>query len=95
MQKLSDVFKELAKKNSMFRRLYVNMVAKNEFLNIIGKPFNEYCKVSRFSNGTVFIECDDNIYVTELNFFKEKIREELNKRIGFNAVNKILIKLRR
>jgi hypothetical protein len=95
MQKLGDVFKDIAKKNNIFKRLYVNMVAKDGFFEIIGKPFNEYCEVKNFYNGTVFIECEDNIFVTELNFFKEKIKEELNKKIGFNAVNKVQIKLRR
>jgi len=95
MQRLNDVFKEFAKTNDVFKRLYVNVIAKDEFLKIIGKPFNEYCRVKNFYNGTVIIECDDNIYVTELNFFKEKIREELNKKIGFYAVNKVVIKLKR
>ncbi|SHH45984.1 DUF721 domain-containing protein [Thermosipho atlanticus] len=95
MKKLGEVFKEVAIKNKLFRKLYVNTISKEEFSNMIGKPFNEYCEVTNFLNGTLFIECDDNIYVTELNFFKEKIREELNKKIGFKAINKVVIKHRR
>jgi len=95
MKKLGDVFKEVSRNNKLFRKLYVSVISKEEFSKIIGKPFNEYCKVTQFFNGTLYIECDDNIYVTELNFFKEKIGEELNKKIGFRAINKVMIKLRK
>ncbi|MBO8161497.1 MAG: DUF721 domain-containing protein [Thermosipho sp. (in: Bacteria)] len=95
MRKLGEVFKEVARNNNIIKRLLVSTISKEEFFKIIGKPFNEYCRVTGFSKGILRIECDDNIYVTELNFFKEKIVEELNKRIGFKAINKVVIKLKR
>jgi predicted nucleic acid-binding Zn ribbon protein len=48
-----------------------------------------------FKDGVIYIECDDQLFVTELNFFREKIREKLNDRLGIYAIKKVVIRKKR
>ncbi|QTA38286.1 DUF721 domain-containing protein [Thermosipho ferrireducens] len=92
MQRFSEVLKELSKRNNFFRTVYIGTVAKSELSRIIGIPFSEHCFSTKFSKGVLYIHCDDQIYVTEMVFFREKIKEELNKKIGFKAIEKIVVR---
>lgn len=95
MQKFGEVLRELAKKNLFIKNLYVSTLSREHFEDVIGKPFNEHCKVVMFKDGVIYIECDDQLFVTELNFFREKIREKLNDRLGIYAIKKVVIRKKR
>ncbi|WP_075665726.1 DUF721 domain-containing protein [Thermosipho sp. 1063] len=94
MKKLAEVFKELSKKSPLFRKLYISSISRDNFKEVIGVPFNEHCKVTYFNRGNLYIECDE-MYAIELQFFREKIRENMNKKLGEDYVKKVIIKKRR
>lgn len=92
MKRLGEIFKDLSKKNPIFKKIYVSTLSKDYFSEVIGNPFNKNCKVVSYKNETIYIECEEQIYATELNFFREKIREELNNKLGINAIRKVVVR---
>ncbi|ABR30536.1 hypothetical protein SU69_03470 [Thermosipho melanesiensis] len=94
MKKLAEVFKELSKKNPLFRKLYISTVSSEYFKEVIGEPFKNHCDVVGFSKGNIYVECE-SIYATELQFFKEKIRDRINEKLGEDMVKRVIIKGKR
>jgi predicted nucleic acid-binding Zn ribbon protein len=59
----------------------------------VGKKIAEHARPSSIKKGVLMVKVSDSIWLQELEFMAETIKEKLNSRIQRQAVNKIRFKV--
>ena len=57
--------------------------------NIFGKAVAEKSQAIRFKNGAITVAVLSSVLAQEFKFKEDEIKEEINKKAGYNAVRKI------
>jgi hypothetical protein len=60
---------------------------------IVGSAVSKNARPSRIKNGMLRVTVSDPIWLQELQFIEESIREKLNEKLGRNAVKKVEFKI--
>jgi hypothetical protein len=60
---------------------------------IVGSAVSKNARPSRIKNGMLRVTVSDPIWLQELQFIEESIREKLNDKLGRNAVKKVEFKI--
>ncbi len=94
MNTLENIFKLLSKDNLFFKKVYI--LSHTDLLKeIVGELFAKHCTFSDYNEGTLEIECDDNLWANELRYHSKKILKRLNDKLGNNTVKKLKINIKR
>ncbi|MEJ5258497.1 MAG: DUF721 domain-containing protein [Fervidobacterium sp.] len=83
MLTLRKIFSELALKDAFFKKIYILSQLEEMSEKILGANISKHCRFSSFEDGTITIECDDNIWTNELKKMKRQIKKRLEEHIKF------------
>ncbi len=90
-QKISDILKQVLKKNNIDEQLYQRKVI-NSWEEVLGKNIGHYTTKLEFVNQTLYVYISSSVIRHELFLMKFKIKTSLNKYVGANVVNDIIFK---
>lgn len=90
MKSLKDVLSEFSDQKKM-RTPIVEARIVNFWGELMGKLVDKYTEKIYVSNGTLFVKVGPDALRNELLYAQEKIIEEMNKKVGFEAINKLVI----
>jgi predicted nucleic acid-binding Zn ribbon protein len=57
---------------------------------VVGEKISRITEAKRFSDGKLIIQVNNAAWRNELHFYKEEIREKVNRRLGTDTVKEIL-----
>ncbi|HAA82100.1 MAG: hypothetical protein JG779_161 [Thermotoga sp.] len=72
---------ELSTRQPLFFELKIKMLL-SEWDKIVGPVIARHTKVEKVENGTVYVVCDDSLWMTELSMQKDRLLKILNERSG-------------
>lgn len=75
MLTIKDLIRELSKKSSFFERIYILSILGETSEDILGKHISKHSKFIDYKDGTLYIECDDYIWATEIKKMSRQIRK--------------------
>lgn len=57
---------------------------------VVGEKLAKKSKAEKFEHGNLFVKVESSAWRNEIQFHKEKIKQELNERLKANIVKKII-----
>lgn len=91
MKSLRDVFENLSKSDPFFKQLKLRLVL-SDLSSVLGESLARHCRFLGFSNGVVFFECDNDVWLTEARFMSRKIAEKLNEKLGERLIMDVVFR---
>lgn len=88
MKSFKDVFESLSKSDPFFKQLKLRLVL-SDLSSVLGESLARHCRFLGFSNGVVFFECDNDVWLTEARFMSRKIAEKLNEKLGERLITDV------
>lgn len=87
MVTLKNAFKELSKVNPFFERLYVLSILEEKSEDILGKSISKHLKFIDYKDGTLYVECNDYIWATEIKKLARQIKKRLFETLQLDIKN--------
>lgn len=78
---LRQLFEELSIRQPLFFELKIKMLL-SEWDKIVGPVIAKHTKVEKVENGTVYVVCDDSLWMAELSMQKDRLLRILNEKSG-------------
>lgn len=90
-QMIGDVIREFLRNSELNKKVQETQVI-NYWHEMMGKNISDATKSIYIINQTLYIQIYSSIIRNELFMLREKIRERLNKKVGFDLIKKIVIR---
>ncbi|HUN56338.1 MAG TPA: DUF721 domain-containing protein [Smithella sp.] len=88
LQSIGDVLFSILKKRGMSSKIEENALIKL-WPKAVGPQITSKTKPDCLRNGTLFVKTISSVWVQQLHFIKEEIRDKINQQYGKSAVNDI------
>lgn len=89
---VGDSLNQILKKYGLFDKIkeHSMFIIWNEE---VGQSISLHAQPVFFKQGKLFVTVDNSVWVNELKFLKEQIKEKINKRLGMNKIKEIYFKV--
>lgn len=91
-ESLGEVLKEFFEENPFFKRKLAESKVITGWGRILGSAVSSYTTNIYFRNNILYVHLSSSVLRAELLMLKEKIIENLNKDVGMNVVEDIVLK---
>jgi len=78
MKKIGEIFDSLSRKNSTFEQLRLRVIL-SDLKPFLGESLARHCKFLELRDGTLYFECDDQMWLTQANFMRRKLKDRINE----------------
>ena len=90
-QKLSSIINKVINKNNLRHKIdQLNII--DIWRDIIGESMHKYVKEEKVMDLTLYIKLKSSVVRNEISYNKSRIIENINKRIGKQAIKEIILK---
>ena len=89
-QSLGDALKSFFK-GSRLEKGMDNMAVRDAWNNMMGNAIAGYTKDIRLQNGTLYVRLTSSVLREELSYGKQKIADMLNRELGQDLVQKVVL----
>tara|TARA_B100000401_G_scaffold361509_1_gene259190 strand:- start:183 stop:476 length:294 start_codon:yes stop_codon:yes gene_type:complete len=90
-QKLSSIIDKVINKNNLRHKIdQLNII--DIWRDIIGESMHKYVKEEKVKDLTLYIKLKSSVVRNEISYNKSRIIENINKRIGKQAIKEIILK---
>lgn len=79
-------------KSSQFLEIYFLFQVRRAWTKIAGEEISQKAKPIKFKNHILFLKLPDSTHVQEIHFFKEALKNKINRRFPEYKVKKLLFK---
>lgn len=84
MLTLRNAIKELTKNNVFFQKIYILSSLEEHSEQVLGVHISNHAHFKDYKDGTLYIECDDYIWVTELKKMTRQIKKRIYEKLQIN-----------
>lgn len=90
--KIGDLIENIFKKYGIDKKIK-EAQAISLWSDVVGKKLSEHSYPSGVKDGTLYIICDNSVWMHELYLLRGKIVNRLNEKLGTKVISKIRLKL--
>ena len=91
MKRIGQILEEIISKNKRLEKLKVFQI-KAVWKETVGEKVASRAKVVDYKNGSLFVECNDPLWMAEIELRKDVLKKRFNERVGKEMVKKIVVR---
>lgn len=84
---IKGLIKELSKVSPFFEKIYILSTLEETSEDILGEHISKHSKFTDYKDGTLYIECDDYIWATEIKKMSRQIKKRFIERLQLDVKN--------